>query len=120
MATLDDLHLAMGCFLTESSQAENVMFSIYHVCAPSGSLDGLFNEFMDQTLGTNIRMVKAASNGYPFCDEHRVILVDAYSDLDALLPKRNFIVHGFNASRSERTTSLPSPTGSVSVRMIIT
>jgi hypothetical protein len=29
-----------------------------------------------------------------FSDEHRAILNEAYSDLDALRPKRNFIVHG--------------------------
>jgi hypothetical protein len=39
-------------------------------------------------------MFKDACNTYPFCDEHRAILVDAYSDLNALLLKRNFIVHG--------------------------
>jgi hypothetical protein len=94
MATLDDLHLAMGRFLTESSHVENIMLSLYYVSDPNRSFDRLVGEFLDQTFGTKIRMFKDACNAYPFCDEHRAILVDAYSDLDALLPKRNFIVHG--------------------------
>jgi hypothetical protein len=53
MAALDDLHLAMGRFLTESSHAENVMFSLYHVCTPTRPLDQRFHEFTDQTFGTN-------------------------------------------------------------------
>jgi hypothetical protein len=94
MATLDDLHLAMGRCLTESSHAESVMFSLYYVCNPNRSLEQLFNKFMDQTFGTKIEMFQKACEAYAFCDEHRAILTDACNDLNALLPKRNFIVHG--------------------------
>jgi hypothetical protein len=94
MATLDDLHLAMGHFQTESSHVENIMLSLYYVCTPARSLEKHYNEFMDETFGGKITKFKAACDAYPFCDEHRAILVDAYGDLNALLPKRNFIVHG--------------------------
>src|SRR5262245_50460974 len=94
MATLDDLHLAMGRFLTESSHAENIMFSLYYICSPNPSLERLFNEFIDKTFGEKIKLFKAACDARPFCDEHRAILTGAYTDLDNLLPKRNFIVHG--------------------------
>jgi len=93
MATFDDLHLAMGRFLTESSHVENVMFSLYYVCTPNQSIDRRY-EFMDETFGRKITIFKAACNAHPFSDEHRAILTDAYNDLDVLLPKRNFIVHG--------------------------
>jgi hypothetical protein len=65
MATLDDLHLAIGRFLTQSSDAESVMFSIYYACSPKGTLEQLFNDFMDETLGKKITMFKAACNAHP-------------------------------------------------------
>jgi hypothetical protein len=84
----------MGRFLTESSHVENIMLSLHYVCTPARSLEKQFNEFMDMTFGGKITKFKAACDAYPFSGEHCAILQDAYGDLDALLPKRNFIVHG--------------------------
>jgi hypothetical protein len=94
MATLDDLHLAMGRFLTESSHVENMLMGLYFVCNPNSPSHSLFSKFMDETFGKKIKMFKVACNAYHFSDEHRAILTDAYTDLNNLLPKRNFIVHG--------------------------
>ena len=94
MTTLDDLHLAMGRFLTESSHVENMMLALYSVANQRRSLEQSFNEFMDKTFGGKIKRFKTACGAYPFSEKHRAILNEVYTDLEALLPKRNFIVHG--------------------------
>jgi hypothetical protein len=94
MATLDDLHLAMGRFLTESSHVENMMMGLYFVCNSDSPSHSLFSKFMAETFGKKIKMFKIACDAYHFSDEHRAILLDAYTDLDNMKPKRNFIVHG--------------------------
>ena len=93
MTTLKDLHCAMGEFLTESSQVENVMLAVVIVCQRDRPLEEVFVDFMRKTFGDKIKEFKRVCNAFQFTDEQRAIL-DAYADLDILLPKRNFIVHG--------------------------
>jgi hypothetical protein len=94
MPTLDDLHVAMGRFLTESSIVENGMFAIFAMSQRERSSDDVFSDFMDKTFGDKIKAFKNVCNAHPFGDTHRAILNEVYDELDALLPKRNFIVHG--------------------------
>jgi hypothetical protein len=92
--TLDDLHLAMGRFLTESSQVENMMLALVAVAQTGRPIEEVSANFMDKTFGEKIKELKKACDAYAFNDNHRALLKEAYSGLDILLPKRNFIVHG--------------------------
>jgi hypothetical protein len=94
MPTLDDLHLAMGEFLTESAQVENMMLSLVIACQPNRDMHDVFVEFMGKTFGGKIDSFKAACRTHPFSDTHRTTLLEVNEDLDKLLSKRNFIVHG--------------------------
>ncbi|MGT2500439.1 hypothetical protein ACVOMS_05640 [Bradyrhizobium guangxiense] len=94
MPTLDDLHLAMGEFLTESSAVEDMMLGLYIVCNPDRPMGEIFNDFVDQTFGGKIKKFKQACDAHPFTEEQRSILREVYSRIDAVLPKRNYIVHG--------------------------
>src|SRR4051812_37868681 len=95
MPTLDDLQVAMGRFLTESSMVENAMLAIFAACQRERSSDDVFRDFMGETFGGMIKAFKNVCNAHPFGDTHRAILNEVYEEPDdALLPKRNFIVHG--------------------------
>src|SRR6516164_10538238 len=94
MPTLNDLHLAMGEFLTESSQVENMMLALVTVCRGDRPMDKVFVEFMGKTFGQKIDTFKARCRTRNFTDAHRKILDDVEGELDRLLPKRNLIVHG--------------------------
>jgi hypothetical protein len=94
MPTKDDLHRAMGEFLTESSQVENMMLGLVTLCQRERSMDDVFVEFMGWTLGDKIKEFKRVCNAYHFTDKQRAILDQAYAELDILRPMRNYIVHG--------------------------
>jgi hypothetical protein len=59
MPTLNDLHLAMGEFLTESSQVENMMLALVTVCRGDRPMDEVFVDFMGKTFGQKIAAFKA-------------------------------------------------------------
>jgi hypothetical protein len=94
LTTIRDLHCAMGEFLTESSQVENMMLMVVTVCQRNRPAAEVFVDFMARTLGKKIDEFKRVCDAYPFTEKQRAILADAYMELDNLLPKRNFIVHG--------------------------
>ena len=60
MPTLNDLHLAMGEFLTESSQVENMMLALVTVCRGDRPMDEVFVDFMGKTFGQKIAAFKAS------------------------------------------------------------
>jgi len=101
----DDMNLALGRFLSESSDTENVMLSLFLYCNLE-ALDTSFDKFMNQTFGGKIALFKSATRRWNFSDEDRLRLQRIYDDLDALLPIRNFIVHGttHQMGRSEAET----------------
>ena len=94
MATLSDLHMEMGRFLTESSQVENMMHVLFSVAQKEHPSRDAFAYFNGKTFGGKINAFKGVCNAYPFSDKHRTLLTEVYAELDRLLPKRNFIVHG--------------------------
>jgi hypothetical protein len=93
-ATLDDLHLAMGRFLTESSEVEGMMGSLVQLGRGNRTMEETFIDYMGKTFGQKISAFKDACDAHAFSDAHRAILNEVYIALDELLPKRNFIVHG--------------------------
>jgi len=110
MPTLNDLHLAMGEFLTESSQVENMMLALVTVCRGDRPMDKVFVEFMGKTFGQKIDTFKARCRTRNFTDAHRKILDDVEGELDRLLPKRNLIVHGTTYQMGKDGTP-PQPYG---------
>jgi hypothetical protein len=54
MTALDDLHLAMGRFLSESSEVETMMWVLFGICQQERSFPDAFNYFLDQTFGAKI------------------------------------------------------------------
>jgi hypothetical protein len=94
MPMLNDLHLAMGEFLTESSQVENMMLALVMVCRDGRPMDDVFVEFMGKTFGKKIDMFTAGCRTRNFTDAHRKILDEVEVELAGLLLKRNLIVHG--------------------------
>jgi hypothetical protein len=94
MPTLNDLHLAMGEFLTECSHVENMMLGLVIVCRGDRPMDDVFVQFMGETFGGKIKIFKARCRTRNFTDAHRKILDEVELELAGLLPKRNLIVHG--------------------------
>lgn len=94
MAVIDDLHHALGEFLTASSRVENIMLGIIIACQPHRTKENLFREFSKKTFGPKIRLFKKVCDAFKFSQDDRAILDEAYTDLDQLLPKRNHLVHG--------------------------
>lgn len=54
----------------------------------------LERKMLDKTFGARIIEFKKACDSYQFSPEHKQIIVEVYTTLDSLLPRRNFIVHG--------------------------
>jgi hypothetical protein len=94
MPNLNDLHLAMGEFLTESSHVENMMLGLVQVCRGNRPMNEMFVKFIRETFGVKIKIFKARCRTRKFTNAHRRILDDVEAELDRLLPKRNLIVHG--------------------------
>jgi hypothetical protein len=55
MPTLNDLHTAMGRFLTESSHVENLMLALVSVAQRNRTMEEAFIDFMGKTFGGKIR-----------------------------------------------------------------
>jgi hypothetical protein len=70
------------------------MLTLVIVCQQRRPIEKVFVDFMGKTFGQKIAEFKRVCTAYPFPEEHRTILADAYAQLDILLPKCNFIVHG--------------------------
>jgi hypothetical protein len=92
---LNELHLAMGEFLTECAHLENIILSLGMACeSDSRSFNNIHLQFLDLTFGQKISTLKKMCAGYSFLVDHKPHIEKGLSQLDALLPKRNFIVHG--------------------------
>ncbi|TPQ32983.1 hypothetical protein C2U70_20370 [Bradyrhizobium guangdongense] len=84
----------MGAFITECSNLENMLISMIIFTNASKSFEEVYLEMLDKTFGARIREFKKAAALYDFSAEQRVSLDEIFADLDSILPKRNFIVHG--------------------------
>jgi hypothetical protein len=92
---LDELHMAMGEFLTENAHLENIVFSLALACQLNDrTFEDIHSEYLDMTFGIKIAALKKICSEYNFKREHQVHIDKGLAQLDAILPKRNFIVHG--------------------------
>jgi hypothetical protein len=89
----DIFHRALGEFLTEGSQLENVMFGII-LMRTSGEFYALLGEYMSKTFGPKIGWFEEVCEREPFTSNQQVRLDESCVLLRELLPKRNFIIHG--------------------------
>src|SRR5215475_1259165 len=90
----DQLHRAMGEFLTEISNLENVLITMMIFCLNKKHFESVYLEMLNETFGTRLREFKKAVTAYPFTATHRKVIDEAIVALDDLLPRRNMIVHG--------------------------
>jgi hypothetical protein len=71
------------------------MLGLVTVCRrPDRSMEEVFNEFMDKTMGDKIIEFKRVCDSYQFTERQRAILNEINTELDRLVQKRNWIVHG--------------------------
>jgi hypothetical protein len=94
MTGRDGLHLAMGEFLTECSNLENILITLMIFCQNKRPFQQVHLEMLGETFGNRVRAFKNACRDYQFAAEHRQSIDEAIMCLDALLPRRNLIVHG--------------------------
>jgi hypothetical protein len=90
----DELHLAMGEFLTACSDLENLLITVMMFCQNKKRLEEVYLQMLDKTFGARIKKFERACSGYEFTAEHRETIDTVIKGLDDLLPRRNFIVHG--------------------------
>jgi hypothetical protein len=96
MSPVDGMNLALGEFLTEMGRVEFRM--LLFVDALGGledpPLEALFDEYSGKPFGPKVEWFKKYCNHYVLLDEQKEALKKVYKELDELLQKRNFIVHG--------------------------
>jgi hypothetical protein len=91
----DELHLAMGEFLTECSNLENILLALMMFCQPDRPFDEVHLEMLDKTFGVRLKEFKKVSGAYAFTEHNRRRIDEAIIGLDDLLPRRNLIIHGY-------------------------
>jgi len=90
---LDDMHKALGEFLTEIGRVEFNMLLVMDLFNEVG-LEHLFDVYAPKTFGPKVDCMKAWCPASEFAEPNRTILERVYKDLEILLPNRNYIVHG--------------------------
>jgi hypothetical protein len=92
VSSADAMHQALGEFLTEMGRLEFQMLLLMDFLNEA-PIEALFAETTGKPFGEKIKSFKAWCDlGVP--DAQKPAIQAIYKDLDALLPKRNFIVHG--------------------------
>jgi hypothetical protein len=89
----DIFHKALGEFLTENSQLENVMFGVI-LMRTRGEFYTLFGEYTSKTFGPKIGWFEEVCKRELFTSNQQARLDESCVLLRDLLPKRNFIIHG--------------------------
>jgi hypothetical protein len=91
--TLEDMHMALGRFLTECGRVEFTMLLFVDIISDA-PIERLFDEYSPKTFGRKIKWFRewCELSGVP--DDKKELLENVYQQLDELLPKRNYLVHG--------------------------
>jgi hypothetical protein len=90
---LDEMHQALGEFLTEMGRVEFRMLLLMDLINEA-PIEALFGEYSGNPFGTKIRIFKKWCDFGGVPDEQKRTLQKVYKDLGELHSKRNFIVHG--------------------------
>jgi hypothetical protein len=91
--TLNDLHIALGEFLTECGRVEFTMLLFVDVISEA-PIEHLFDEYSPLTFGGKIKWFRKWCEFSGVVDDKKELLEEVYQQLDELLPKRNYLVHG--------------------------
>jgi len=91
--SLDEFHKALGEFLTEDGRVEFTMLLVMDYFNEAG-IEHLFDVYAPKTFGPKIDCMKAWCPASEFAELNKTIFEQVYKDLDELLPKRNYIIHG--------------------------
>lgn len=91
--TLNDMHTALGEFLTEIGRVEFNMLLVMDLHNEAG-IEHLFDVYAPKTFGPKIDCMKAWCPASEYSEPTKTIFERVYRDLEILLPKRNYIVHG--------------------------
>jgi hypothetical protein len=88
----DEMHRALGEFLTECGRVEFLMIIFADYISEPG-IEVIFDD-LSGTFGHKIAAFKRWCDHSGVSKESKPILDRVYKKLDELLPKRNFLVHG--------------------------
>jgi hypothetical protein len=88
----DEMHRALGEFLTECGRVEFLMV-IFAEHISDASIEAIFHD-LSGPFGPKIAAFKQWCDLSGVSEEQKPILDRVYKKLDELLPKRNFLVHG--------------------------
>src|SRR5258707_9430634 len=88
----EEMHQALGEFLTEMGRLEFQMLFLMDLLNEA-PIEAIFAETTGKTFGEKIKLFKEWCD-FGASDARKPALQAVYKQLDALLPKRNFIVHG--------------------------
>jgi hypothetical protein len=91
-APLDEMHRALGEFLTECGRVEFLMV-IFADHISDASIEAIFHD-LSGPFGPKIASFKQWCDFSGVSEEQKPILDRVYKNLGGLLPKRNFLVHG--------------------------
>jgi hypothetical protein len=89
---LDQMHRALGEFLTECGPLEFLMILFADYISEPG-IEAIFAD-LSGPFGPKLKAFKAWCDHSGVSKEDRPILDHVYKKLDELLPKRNFLIHG--------------------------
>lgn len=105
ISPLDEMNQALGEFLTEMGRVEFTVLMVVDLVSDAG-IEYLFDEYAAKTFGGKVKWFKewCAHCDENFSDANKKLLQKAYKDLDALLPKRNSLVHGETYEEEFRDT----------------
>jgi len=103
----DEMHQALGEFLTEMGRLEFRMLTYVDFLGGlyDPPLEALFDEYAKKTFEPKIEWFETCCEHYGVRPEHRLIMDEVYKNMRELLTKRNHIVHG------ERTGPLTGRSG---------
>jgi hypothetical protein len=91
--TLDEMHKALGEFLTELGRVEFNMLLVMNRFNEAG-IEHLFDVYAPKPFGPKIDCMKAWCRPSDFAEPMKTTLERVYEGLEELLPKRNYLVHG--------------------------
>lgn len=93
-ASIDEMNIAMGEFLTAQGRVELTMLLLLMMIGDE-DYELLFDEMSKCMFGQKIDFFKRhTSDNDKFSPENLALRDEIYNDIERLLPKRNSIVHG--------------------------
>jgi len=91
--SLNEMHQALGEFLTECGRVEFTMILFVDFISEA-PIEHLFDEYSGKPFGPKIEWFKKWCEFSGVSEEKWPTLNKVFKELDELLPKRNFLVHG--------------------------